>query len=252
MKLVETFRLISEQMVKELEFIKLGPDEPKGRSREIVLHRFLRPIIPIDMGACNGVVISTSGQSGEIDLIIHDRKGFSLFRPFVEHYPENLKPVPVETVYAVIEVENYLDKNNASKCVEKIRGLRELPKVAYYGQGGAIVQTVKLYGKEWEHFPTLGIVFAFDGNPNETVEVLGQADCPLEHGIDLVCLLQKGLITYYDSRNDLLVFPPEPNLELVYRRGSPEENLKILYLMLTRIFSQAWTRSVRVMDYFKA
>jgi len=251
MKLPETFKLISEQMMKELEFIKVGPNELKGRSREIVLHRFLKPFIPINMDVCNGVVISTNGNSGEIDLIICDKKEFSLFKPFFDYYPENSRPVPVETTYAVIEVENVLDKDKTSRCVEKIKRVKELPKVAYYKRSGDIIETVNLYGKEWEHFPTLGIVFAFDGNPNEIIEILSQANYPLEHRIDLVCLLQKGLITYYDSKNNLLMFPPEPTSELVFRKGPPEESLRIFYLMLTRIFSQAWTRPVRVMDYFK-
>jgi len=251
MKLSETFKLISEQMIRELEFIKLGPDELKGRSREVVLHKFLKPFIPINLNVCNGVVISTNGQSGEIDLIIYDKKGFSLFKPFFNHYPASLKPVPVETVYAVFEVENKLDKEKALKCFEKIRKAKELPKVAYYEQSGAIINTVKLYGKEWAFFPTLGVIFAFDGNLHEIGETLSQINSPLEHKVDLICILQKGIITYYDAQNSWLEFPPNPDSKLVYREGLPEENLKILYLMLTRIFSQAWTRPIRVLDYFK-
>ena len=126
-----------------------------------------------------------------------------------------------------------------------------LPKVAYYEQAGAIIHTVKLYGKEWEYFPTLGIIFAFDGNLSEVMETLKQVNYPPEYRIDLVCILKKGLITYIDPQSKLLMFPPEPSSKLVYRRGTPEENLRIFYLMLTRIFSQAWTRPIRVMDYFK-
>lgn len=249
MKLSETFKLISEQMIKELEFIKLGPNELKGRSREIVLRRFLKPFVPINLDVCNGVVISTEDKSGEIDLIIYDKKGFSLFKPFFEYYPEDMKPIPVETVYAVVEVENKLDKERTFKCLEKIRKVKELPKVAYYEQSGAIIRTVKLYGKEWEYFPTLGIVFAFDGNIDEIMEVVTQADYPLEHKVDLICVLQKGLVTYHDPEKNLLNFPPEPSSKLGFRKGPPDENLKILYLMLTIIFSQAWTRPIRVLDY---
>ena len=159
--------------------------------------------------------------------------------------------MPIETVYAVIEVENRLNKAETEKCMEKIKKIKELPKVAYYEQAGAIIHTVKLYGKEWEHFPTLGIIFAFDGNLSKVLEILKKVNYPLEYKIDLVCILKKGLITYLDPRNNLLTFPPEPSSRLVYTKGSPEENLRIFYLMLTRIFSQAWTRPIRVMDYFK-
>jgi hypothetical protein len=253
MKFSHIFGLVAEQMMKQLEFIKAGVDESelKKRARETVVRNFLEPFIPDTMGICSGVVISTNDKSGEIDLIIYDKKGLSLFKPFLWYYPESSKPIPAEVVYAVVEVENKLDKDKTLKCLEKIKKVKELPKVAYYKQSGAIIETVTLYGKEWEYFPTLGIIFAFDGNPEEIREILTHVDYPLEHRIDLVCLLQKGLITYYDSKNNLLVFPPEPNSDLVYRKGSSEENLKILYLMLTRIFSQAWTRPIRVMDYFK-
>jgi hypothetical protein len=249
MKLSDTFKLISEQMMKELEFIKAGPNELKGRAREIVLKRFLEPFVPTNMGVCNGVVVSTTGKSGEIDLIIYDEKGLSLFRPFFDYYPDNLRPVPIEAVYCVIEVENYLDKGRMQKCLEKIKTVKELPKVAYYEQSGAIIHTATLYGKEWEYFPTLGIIFAFDGNPNEAIEILNQSNYPLEHKVDLVCILKKGLITY--SEDNLLVFPPEPTSKLTYKEALPEQNLRTLYLMLTRIFSQAWTRPIRIVDYFE-
>jgi len=238
-------------MMRELEFIRMGPDELKGRSREIILRRFLKPFVPINMGVCNGVVISTEDKSGEIDLIIYDKKGFSLVKPFLEFYPHELKPVPVEAVYAVFEVENKLDKERTFKCLEKIKKVKELPKVAYYEQSGPIIHTVKLYGKEWEYFPTLGIIFAFDGNIDEIIETISQTNYPLEHKVDLICILKKGLITYHDPEKNLLMFPPEPNSRLGFKEGIPEENLKILYLMLTIIFSQAWTRPIRVLDYFK-
>jgi len=140
-KLSDTFKLISEQMIKELEFIKAGPNELKGRSREILLKRFLKPFLPIGMDVCNGVVISTNDKSGEIDLIVYDKKGFSLFKPFLDFYPENSKPV-LETVYAVIEVKNRLNKAETEKCMEKIKKIKELPKVAYYEQAGAIINTI--------------------------------------------------------------------------------------------------------------
>lgn len=251
MKLANTFKLIAKQMIEELEFIKLGPNELKGRSREILVSRFLKQFIPIDMDVCSGVVVSVDRQSGEIDVVIYDKRGFSLLKPFFDYYPEHLKPVPVEVVYAVMEVENYLNQERAVKCAKRIKRVKELPKVAYYEQRGAIRHVVTLYGKEWDYFPTLGIIFAFDGNLSEVRDALAQLNHPLEYGVDLVCILKRGLLTFYDPERKALIFPPEPGSQLVIREGEPEENLRILYLMLTRIFSQAWTRPVRVMDYFK-
>lgn len=250
MKLSNTFELIAEQMIRELEFIKEGPGELKGKSREIILHRFLKPFIPDDMGICTGVVISKNNESGEIDLIIHDKKTLSLFGPFFNHYPNDLRPIPCETVYAVIEIENKLNETKAQRCIRRIGKVKKLPKSAYFKQSGAIIHTFNLYGKEWEYFPTLGIVFAFDGNPIKVIKAIKHANFPLEHGIDLVCLLKKGLITYLSQENKLL-FPPEPDSNLVFLKGSPKENLEVLYLLLTRVFSQAWTRPIRVIDYFR-
>lgn len=238
-------------MISELESIKIGPNALKGRSREIVLRRFLKPFIPNSMGICNGIVTSTNGESGEVDLIIYDKKGFSLFKPLLDYYPKNLRPIPVETVYAVIEVENKLDEDSTKKCVDKIKKIKELPKSAYYEQGGQIKNYVNLYGKTLEYFPTLGIVFTFDGNQDKIIEILRHDNLQLEYKIDLVCILKKGLITYYNRKDNLLVFPPEPDNELVFKPGTPEENLKLSYLMLTRIFSQAWTKPIRVVDYFR-
>ena len=157
------FELIASQMVGELELIKLQPKELRGRAREVLIRSFLKPYLPDSLDIGQGVITSVEGgQSGELDIIIYDRSGYNLFKPFTYYMPEGSKPFPSEVVYAVIEVEDRLTSGRLSQCIERIELTKRLPKSAYYEHVSPIQNYFNLYGKKWEYFPTLGIVFAFD------------------------------------------------------------------------------------------
>ena len=72
-----------------------------------------------------------------------------------------------------------------------------------------------------------------------------------EYQIDLICVLDEGLIVNYDKSKDRLVFPYEPGCEFRVRPGNPDENLRLLYLMLMRILTQVWIRPIRILDYYE-
>ena len=113
-----------------------------------------------------------------------------------------------------------------------------------------------MYGKRWDYFPTLGIVFAFDStNLKELLDFLGEfskeKNLSIEHQIDLVCILKKGLIVYFNVEKNWISFPPEPGCQLVIREGKPGESLSLFYRATMRIFTQLWTRPIRILDYFK-
>jgi len=251
------FELIASRMVGELELIKLQPKELRGRAREVLIRSFLKPYLPDSLDIGQGVITSVEGgQSGELDVIIYDRSGYNLFKPFTYYMPEGSKPFPSEVVYAVIEVEDRLTSGRLSQCIERIELAKRLPKSAYYEHVGPIQNYFNLYGKEWEYFPTLGIVFAFDSEPLTKLRSLLEQNNlekkeSLEKQVDLICVLKRGLIVYYSSKKGLLAFPPEPKCELKYREGKPGENLSLFYRMIMRVLTQVWTRAIRVNDYFK-
>lgn len=257
MELSKIFGLIASQMKEELALIKQQPKELRGRAREVIIHRFLKPFLPKSLGIGSGVIISASGEnSGEIDVIIYDKSTYNLFKPFTSYMPETTRPFPAEVVYGIIEVEHKLTRDGLCKCVEKIGRAKKLPKVAYFEQSG-VHRFTNMYGKKWDYFPTFGIVFAFDSeNLKELTDTLEQLykdkNLSIEQQANIICVLNKGLIAYYDYDKDLLKFAPEPEPKYQLTCGGiePEECLSLLFRLVMQVLSQVFIRPIKVSDYF--
>ncbi len=100
-----------------------------------------------------GTVLAATGeQSGQIDLIIHDR----LETPeLIEANAWRL--VPVETVYAVISVKTTLDRPELKDAMASIASVRRLPRVAAAIQDGRHLRGIP----ESATLRPRGFVFAF-------------------------------------------------------------------------------------------
>ena len=244
-------------MMGELELTKLQPKELRGRAREVLVNRFLKPFLPESLDLGKGVVTSVGGaKSGEADVIIYDKSAYNFFKPFTFYMPEESKLFPSEVVYVVIEVERNLTPARLEACIERIRHVKNLPKTAYYEQLGPIRHVVTLYGKEWDYYPILGAIFSFDsGGLGELRSLLEernkQYNLSIEHQVDLICVLKKGMILHSETNKKLIHFPPIPECELKYREDKPADNLRLFYLLLMRILTQAWTKPIKVLDYHK-
>ena len=242
---------------KQIELVKDQPTELRGRFRESLIQDFLEPLLPGKLGIDGGAIISSTDESsGEIDIIIYDKEQYEVFKPFAHFMPKKAKPIPVEVVYAIIEVEDKLNETALEKMSEKIKKVKKLNKNAYFSlpTEPALTSSFRLYGRELTNFPTLGIVFAYD---SVNLEVLRNklteinSNIETEQQIDIICVLNKGLILYYNSKTDRLHFPFEPECTLEYRIDQPSENLKLFYLLFMRIMSQVWVRPLNVLEYFK-
>lgn len=119
---------LSKRMLSEIECISELMSHPgeKGRSNEFVLAEFLKRNLPQRLAISTGKVIAADGQeSGQIDLIIHDR----LSTPaLVDAHAWSL--VPVESVYAVISVKTTLTKPELEDAARSIQTVRSLPRKA--------------------------------------------------------------------------------------------------------------------------
>jgi hypothetical protein len=210
--LEKTIRSISKKMLIDFETIR---DEThpgiKGKTREGIVRDFLRKYLPKRFGIAYGKVVSSNGNSSkEQDIIIYDEENCPIF--FQE---EDIKIIPCEEVYAVIQVKSYLNSEELKDCVENIRSVKVLPKTAYYEQG-LFSHHVNLYGKEYDYFPTMGVVFAYDSIDLETVakkliEKNNELKLDFDQRIDYVCVLTKGLIFHSDPR--LVRYPSTFNFE---------------------------------------
>lgn len=167
--------------------------------------------------------------------------------------PEAARPFPAEVVYGIMEVVDKLTKDVLCKCVEKIGRAKKLPKVAYFEQSG-VHRFTNMYGKKWDYFPTFGIVFAFDsenlkGLRDGLEQLYKEKNLSIELQTDRICVLNKGIITYYDSKKDLIAFAPEPGFQLVCGEMTPEENISLLFRVMMHMLSQVWIMPIRIFDY---
>src|SRR6266581_3662444 len=93
---------LTNRMLSEIETIsdRMSHAGEKGRNNELVLREFLERTLAKRYSVSTGKVVSVRGhESGQVDLIVHDRLNTPAL---IEGRAWRL--VPVESVYAVISV----------------------------------------------------------------------------------------------------------------------------------------------------
>ena len=94
----------------------------KGDDTELNWSRMLGGLLPKRYGVAKSFVIdSRGGLSDQIDLVIHDRH----FSPLLFEVGGALY-IPAESVYAVFEVRQELDKENLEYAADKVASVRRL------------------------------------------------------------------------------------------------------------------------------
>ena len=234
-------RIDFENLTTQIEHREL-----KGRAREIVMKHFLKKYLPPALGVESGEIISSGGGvSKQMDIIIFDK-----FRCPILLREDEVHMFPVESVYAVIEVKSLLDSSELEDGIKKIKSVKELSKAGYVKQEGELIHTTNLYGKEFEYFPTLGFVFACD---SIKIDMLRQKlngknsemSIELEHRIDSICILNKGVITNR-TKDGKISHTPEPESKLV--SIETKSSLLLFYVLLMEVLNQTWMPSVRILE----
>lgn len=119
---------LAERMLSEINTIsdRMSHAGEKGRNNELVLREFLNGALPKRFAVTTGKVIAVGGlESGQIDLIIHDRF----------HTPALMEAhawsiVPIESVYAIISVKTTLDKEELRDALSSVATVRARPRRA--------------------------------------------------------------------------------------------------------------------------
>jgi len=245
-----TFQSISKKMLIDFEEITSQEGHPvlKGKMREIIVKNFLREYLPQRFGIGYGKVVSSNGDSSrEQDIMIYDKDNCPIF-----YQTEDIQIVPSEEIYAVIQVKSKLDSNELINSIDNIRSVKELPKTAYYEQSSVLKRYVKLYGKTYEYFPTIGFLFAFDSINLDTlaqklIEKNNELKLDYDKRIDLIYVLKKGLIINMMADGKQMICLPDSNTRIAH--SETEQGLLIFYLMLMHILSQSWVRPIRLLNY---
>jgi len=196
---------LAKRMLSEIESIsdQMSHAGEKGRNNEAILCEFLGRRLPSRYTVSTGKVVATGGaESGQIDVIIHDR----LETPaFIDAHAWKL--VPIESVYAVISVKTTLTKPELRDAIESLASVRCLPKKA-----ASVLVNGRLAGVEdGLVLRPRALVFAFksgwtslDGFRRSFDELLSEIqDDDRPNG---VCLLEHAFVMRKPYTTDLVSF----------------------------------------------
>lgn len=224
----------------------------KGDSAESIVRAFLSDYLPKNLEISTGQIYDTNKQlSNQLDIIIHDRGRTPILYLDQE---KHIKLVPVECVYAVVEVKSKLDKRELFKrgsgIFENMLSVRKLTKKAFYPDGAIIRPTVN-YGQEWTDWPINYFVFAFDSIMLNTLAVHINGyhkdnNLPPEKRIDCVCILNKGVLLNKTSDGKFSACPDSRSPIIPY--PTPKE-LLLFYTLIGHFLFQTYMRNFKFKDY---
>lgn len=115
---------MQESMIQELKTIRknVKHELTKGSGSENVWIKFLKDYLPKRYCIASAIVIDHLGNTSDaLDVVIYD----SQYTPFVFN-KDNIKYIPAESVYAVFEAKQDVDKSKLIYAGQKIASVRTL------------------------------------------------------------------------------------------------------------------------------
>lgn len=208
----EMFLCFQDEMKQSLRICRLNIDHPgsKGDASENEWINWLTKYLPKRYKVDKAFVVDHEGTiSEQIDVVIYDQQ----YSPFVFHH-NGIIYVPAESVYAVFEVKQELDKGNIEYTAEKIKCVRELKRTSapIVHAGGTIATPRKpfeiiggILTTESDWSPPLGESF-------ETL-IMSLKDkrfinlgCSITDGSFRVFNQQEGVIIQKSNEDEVLIF----------------------------------------------
>jgi hypothetical protein len=213
----------------------------KGNLNEQVFADWIEPLLPGAVGVCTGEVVdSLGGRSRQVDVLLYSKATTPQFLS-----RGDTKVLPVEPVYASIEVKTHLNKQEIEASFENMRALKSLRKLAFHEMHQ---YSFSLYGTHTYYWPLQFFIFAYESDSLETV--LGHISRlnegqPIDQRIDMVCVLDKGLIV--NVSNAGLQAIPMPDSKLIAKESS--KPLLTFYALIAHMMGQAVCSPVAMHPY---
>lgn len=184
--IVAIFEKQRRAMAEGLEAAReIGQPSATGSISEVHWTEFLTELLPARYAVSKGLVIDSSGsRSHEIDIIIHDRQYTPRFLS-VAGYPV----VPAESVYAVLEVKQSLNRETLRYAGAKAASVRGLDRTS-----AIIPHAGGTFDPKEPHRIAAGILCTDSG----WKDAFGAAfhknvnDLPEDHSIQIGCALVHG------------------------------------------------------------
>lgn len=225
-----------------------------GDQREDDLRGVLRDFLPRRLEIDHGEVVSAFGETSPAhDLIIYD----GLDTHVLDRTKDSVI-VPIEGVYAVIEVSSKLDGTKLRADADKIRTLKQMQRSedAYFKQDEPVIETgFNVHGRKTEHFPTLGFCFGYDSSalPGLTEDLCALDDkAPIHERVDMVVSLSAGCIANVGA-NGKWTGTPTPDTHRIAlpfdADAAPGEAFMLFYLLMSGPLAQARTLPISLVPY---
>jgi hypothetical protein len=222
----------------------------KGSVRETeVLDQFLTPYMPQNVKTVRSSEVASLDEerSAQMDLLIADPTA-----PFLLA-ADDYRVLAAETVFGVIEVKSYLSAAQLKSAYGKIAKFKAMRRTAYH-QPLRFTQTRTAYGRVWDTFPPVGIIFGYDGDGmvslgNAMAEVAERYEDEPHLQVDSIWVLRKGSLTWADPVTRNINVCPEPGDFFRALDANPGEVLLHLTAHLHEYFARAWTPGFRILDY---
>ena len=192
-KLLSLFESTQEKMVAEFSSIRQAVDHgvTLGDETEILWRDFIEELLPSRYQVCDGFVVDADGRrSDQIDVIVFDR-----------HYSPplfqagNVQYVPAESVYAVFEVKQRIDKWTLRQASAKASSVRCLRRTT-----ARIPTADGLLEPKPPHWIVGGILALGYGKPNFAESTIARAMSGVSEigRLDLGCAIRDGsfAVTY--------------------------------------------------------
>jgi len=190
----------------------------KGDTLELNWIEFLKTYLPKRYSVDKGFAIDCEGNlSHQLDLLIFDKQ----YTPFV-FSQDNVFYVPAESIYAVFEVKQELNKKYIEYAGEKVESVRRLKRTS------APVFHVDGCSDPKPHSRILGGILALSSPPLGNILEKSLRNLSDERKINIGCALQSGAFYVDDSKGDI-------------HKSLPEESLIFFFLNLFRILQKLGT-----------
>lgn len=214
----------------------------KGSAREDLLKDYLRDLLPNKYSISSGIIIDfNQNQSKQQDFIIHDAFNCPSF-----FKTDSNTILPIESVYATIEIKSTLNYDTLKQSVENIESVRKLHKLP----------NRNIISNNYNEQYPLGFVFAYSSDYSlEQIQMkLFELNKSVDgrHQISIVCVLDKGLIfnVYKDNLTNFTIIPT--NDTVLARSDSDIENsLYSFYLLMLQYLDNVYIQVPSLIEYAK-
>lgn len=212
----------------------------KGTIREDKLKEYLSKLFPTKYAIGNGVIVDANEtQSRQQDFIIYDN-----FNSPKLMETESVQVIPIESVYATIEVKSTLTVDELEKSIKNIESVKKLEKTKPFSSPLIISSII----------PPICMIFAYtsDTSLNNIVKKIDEFNnsIDIKNRLSIVCILDKGLI-FGINRHGFkeIEIVPTDNTILVTHEDKLENNLYLFYLLMMTAINNIVMPPVNLMEY---